>query len=205
MDCIVSFDGPKATGKTTLIGAVLRRMREEGKAVDVLVEKDAMPPALQAQLSALYAQYRAAPGPVTDQAIADALRAGRQAISAQRLAGASGIILLDRWYPSDAVFRRYLDPEVVIAANLAAKVTVPDLCIALVCDPALSWRRAHERDRSLDSKVIADYAGHQQASVRFDAAARRAGWLLMASDHAGPEELAASVCQAIAQHARSCA
>lgn len=202
MDCIVSFDGPKATGKTTLIGAVLRRLREEGKTAEVLVEKDAIPPALKEQLRTLYAQYRAAPGPATDQAIADTLRAGRQAISEQRLAGASGIILLDRWYPSDAVFRRHLDPDVVIAANLVAKVTVPDLCIALVCDPALSWRRAHERDRSLDSKVIADYAGHRLTSLRFGAAARKAGWLVMASDHTGPEVLADGVCRAIAQHAR---
>jgi len=202
MDCIVSFDGPKATGKTTLIGAILRRLHAEGKTAEVLVEKDAMPAEMQEQLSVLYAQYRASPGRTTDQVIADALRAGRQVISAQRLAGASGIVLLDRWYPSEAVFRRYLNPDVVIAANLAARVTLPDLCIALVCEPTLSWRRAHERDRSLDSKVIADYAGHRLASLRFDAAARKAGWLVMASDHTGPEVLADNVCRAIAQHAR---
>ncbi|WP_208278921.1 AAA family ATPase [Massilia oculi] len=203
MALIVSFDGPKAVGKTTLIERVRERLTGAGHEAAVLVEKELLPPAIQNQLASLYATFRAAPTAAADQAIADALRAGRADISTRHLAARGGIVLLDRWYPSDAVFRRYLSAQDLVANNIAAGARVPDLVIALVCAPEVSWKRAHQRQRSLDSKVIADYDSHAASTDNFRQAAATFDWMLMESDRRTPDELALAACKAITATAQN--
>jgi thymidylate kinase len=199
MALIITFDGPKAVGKTTLINRVHAELLQQGYNVANLVEKDLLPAAIKQQLESLYAHFRSSPDAAVDQAIADALQEGRLAISTSHLATPQAeITLLDRWYPSDTVFRRYLDSEALVSSNLAAGVHQPDLVVAVLCAPEVSWDRAHQRARSLDSKVISDYDAHASSTMRFQQAAARFGWMVVTSDVSTPDQLASEVCNKIA-------
>lgn len=198
MSLIVTFDGPKAVGKTTLIQRVCERLKNEGHYVSIQVEKELLPEEVKKALVPLYEQMRAAPCPANDQAIADALLAGRIRITSQlRSTPLADIVLLDRWYPSETVFRRYLRSDVLVLSNLTAGVLVPDLIVALLCAPQISWKRAHQRGRSLDSKVISDFEAHTWSTENFRKAALEFGWMLIESDILSPAELSIRVCNTI--------
>lgn len=195
---IVTFDGPKAVGKTTLIQRVYERLKNDGIDASIQVEKELMPEEVKNALVPLYEQMRAAPCIANDQAIADALLAGRIWITSKhRSTPLTNLVLLDRWYPSDTVFRRYLPSDVLVSSNIAAGVLVPDLIVALLCAPQISWERAHQRMRSLDSKVISDFDAHAWSTENFKKAALEFGWMLIESDIRSPDELAIEVCNEI--------
>lgn len=200
MTLLATFDGPKAVGKSTLIYEVHRALVAEGYNVEVLVEKELLPERIRTLLEPLYEKHRRNPAVETDAAIADLLLQGRRHISTTTLAlNSADIVLMDRWYPSDAVFRRYIDVEKAINENIAAGVQVPDAVFAVSCDPATSWERAHARSRSLDSKVIHDLEGHTSASERFDLVARRRGWHRLYSDTLKPQQLAREVMEILSK------
>lgn len=90
-------------------------------------------------------------------------------------------LLLDRWYPSDAVFRRHVDVTAVIQANLDAGCPNPDLALAVTCDATVPWERALKRTRRLDSKVIETFDEHAESTKRFEDLAQHFG-LAAASD-----------------------
>jgi thymidylate kinase len=195
MNAFISFDGPKGVGKTTLIQVVLQQLLSEGRPVVALVEKDLIPAAKSTLLSSLYAAMKQFPTAKTDKAIAAALRSGRQIITHEVLPTFSDkIVLLDRWYPSDAVFRKYLPWAETVAENIAEGVRMPDLTFAICCDPKISWQRATERARTLDSKVIRNYEDHVQATLSFEQAAHHFGWRILRSDASTPGELCDVVC-----------
>lgn len=199
MSVLISFDGPKGVGKTTLIRQVVDRLQHDGRSVVELVEKDLIPAREVALLSGLYASMKQSPTAETDQAIADAFKAARQAMTREVLPNfTEDIVLFDRWYPSDAVFRRFLPWTDTVAANIAAGVRIPDLIFAVSCAPEISWHRATSRARNLDSKVINGYEDHVRATRNFDRAARHFGWHIVRSDSSTPEELSAAVCREIA-------
>lgn len=197
MSFLVSFDGPKAVGKTTLIQLVQGLLVAAGHKVEKLVEKELLSPAARDQLGVLYKRFRAAPTAPADQAIADVLRAARVEISARHLALYDGIILLDRWYPSDTVFRRFLESDALVSSNIAAGARVPDLIVALLCAPEVSWERAQRRERCLDSKVITNFEEHVASTKKFWLAASTFDWMLIQSDRDTPQELANKVCDAV--------
>lgn len=190
----VTFDGPKAVGKSTLIGLLGPSLAAAGARVRTVVEKEVIPDPVSRRLETLYAAFRREPGPETDRAVAAALLEARILITRDVLAAIDAdLVLLDRWYPSDAVFRRFLDPSEVVGANLSAGVLVPDLVLAVTCDPATSWERAMARGRGLDSKVVSGFADHEESTRRFAAAAETFGWEVVRTDAAGPRELASFI------------
>nr|WP_315468603.1 hypothetical protein [uncultured Undibacterium sp.] len=198
MSIIVTFDGPKAVGKTTLIQRVCERLDTAGFDTSILVEKDLMPEEVKCSLIPLFEQMRIAPCIEIDPAIADVHLDGRIWISREYLSmPATKLVLLDRWYPSDTVFRRYLPREVLVSSNIAKGVLVPDIVVAVICTPELSWKRAHQRMRSLDSKVISDFDAHVRSTENFKTAALEFGWMLIESDSRSPDDLAIEVCNEI--------
>lgn len=199
MNTLISFDGPKGVGKTTLIRLVHQRLSASSHPVVALVEKDLIPAPQAALLRSLYAAMKLYPTLETDKAIADALKSARLKLTREVLPTFDGaVILLDRWYPSDAVFRRFLSSDETVAANIAEGVRVPDLTFAVQCDPGISWQRATARERNLDSKVIRTYDDHYQATLSFERAAQQFGWRIVRSDSRTPEMLAEEVCSEIA-------
>lgn len=199
MNMLVSFDGPKGVGKTTLIRLVHERLSNGSHPVVALVEKELIPAPQAALLGSLYAAMKLLPTQETDKAIAEALKSARLTLTREVLPTFDGaVILMDRWYPSDAVFRRFLSSDETVAANIAEGVRVPDLTFAVQCDPRISWQRATARERNLDSKVIRGYDDHCQATLSFERAAQQFGWRILRSDSKTPDMLAEEVCAEIA-------
>ena len=198
MPLLITFDGPKGVGKTTLIHLVEQRLREAGHGVEVLVEKELMAATLGPSLDEAYQALKREPGEASDAQVARLHRQGRVLIGERQLsASTADVVLLDRWYPSDAVFRRHIDVVEAIDANLRDGVRVADIAFAVVCRAEVSWERAHQRTRRLDSKVIDSFNDHRVSTERFERIASDYGRHLVRSDSMSANELSRQVIDAI--------
>lgn len=173
----VCFDGPKGVGKTTLLNAVASALRAGGHLCVTWTEKD-LDPYREATRQALQV-FRASPSAAAELAICEQLARGRAWISREVLACAadSSVVLMDRWYPSDAAFRHLVPFGDVLRINEQQGVRRPDVVVAAVCPPKVSWDRAHVRTRGLDSLVVTSFEEHAATTNAFDLAARVHGWL----------------------------
>ena len=88
------------------------------------------------------------------------------------------IILIDRWYPSDAAFRRILPFAEILQLNIERNVRVPDLHVGVVTAPELSWARAAARRRGLSSTVIHKLEEHVACTQAFEQASADHGWVV---------------------------
>jgi thymidylate kinase len=88
------------------------------------------------------------------------------------------IILIDRWYPSDAAFRRTIPFAEILQLNLERNVRVPDLHVGVVTAPDISWARATARSRGLGGTVILKHAEHVACTEMFEQAVADHGWVL---------------------------
>jgi thymidylate kinase len=88
------------------------------------------------------------------------------------------IILIDRWYPSDAAFRRIVPFAEILQLNLDRNVRVPDLHVGVITAPEISWARAAARSRGLGSTVIHNLEEHVACSNAFERAIADNGWFL---------------------------
>jgi thymidylate kinase len=178
----VSIDGPKGTGKSTL----LRRLGEllpHELSVELYVERDLDP--LREETESLLERHGGVVTKAEDMAIVQRLAAGRAKITRNVLANVSAdIIVMDRWYPSDAYFRMCIDFGEVVAMNIARGVAVPDLVLATVCDPHESWRRATLRTRGLSSRSGLILQQHLEASRTFDRIVDEYGFARLVTDDA---------------------
>jgi thymidylate kinase len=175
--CILSFDGPKGTGKTTLIDSLKGYLYQTGNTnVMTLCEKDLDP--ARADTVRMLARFADSPTLDLEIAIAKNLADGRQWISRNILdhLAVGQIALIDRWYPSDAAFRRLLHFEAVMEINRQARVSEPDLLVAVNCAAKISWERAMDRPRGLNSKIIRSFDEHEACTRAFAVATREYGW-----------------------------
>jgi len=176
----VSIDGPKGTGKTTLLHSVVEIL-PASLTVMALSEKDVDP--YRKRTEELLRHHRGRMTRAVEQEIVYLLAAGRAAISKDVLASvAADLVLIDRWYPSDAYFRRCIPFSDVLATNIDEGVTKPDLILAAVCDPHESWRRATTRPRGFASKSGIDFDQHIAASRAFDAAIEGFGFTRLSTE-----------------------
>jgi thymidylate kinase len=88
------------------------------------------------------------------------------------------IILMDRWYPSDAAFRRTVPFADILRMNLDRNVQVPDLHVGVVTDPDISWARAAARSRGLGSTVMFNLEEQVACTRAFERAIVEHGWVL---------------------------
>ena len=91
---------------------------------------------------------------------------------------ADSIILIDRWYPSDAAFRRIVPFAEILQLNMDRGVRVPDLHVGVVTDPEVSWARAAARSRGLGSTVLHNLEEHVACTRAFEQAIADHGWAL---------------------------
>lgn len=174
----VSLDGPKGTGKTTLLEAVTQALRATGHKVVRLCERKSDP--FRAETMALVNRFARAPDRDLERAICERLADSRRWISHNVLPRqpADSIILIDRWYPSDAAFRRMLPFAEILQLNLEREVRVPDLHVGVVTDPQVSWQRATARSRGLSSTVLFRLEEHSAATQAFERVVAEQGWAL---------------------------
>ena len=174
----VSLDGPKGAGKTTLLEAVTKVLRADNKKVIRLCEKKSDP--YRGETMALVNKLVRNPGRELELRVCERLADSRTWISRHVLAKQppDSIILIDRWYPSDAAFRRIIPFAEILQLNIDRNVQVPDLHVGVVTDPDISWARAAARSRGLNSTVIHKLEEHVACTQAFERAIADHGWVL---------------------------
>jgi thymidylate kinase len=174
----ISLDGPKGTGKTTLLEAVTKVLRADNKKVIRLCEKKSDP--YRGETMALVNQLVRNPSRELEWAVCERFADSRAWISRQVLPNQppDSIILIDRWYPSDAAFRRLVPFTEILRLNIERNVRVPDLHVGVVTAPDISWARAAARTRGLSSTVIHKLEEHVACTQAFERAIAENGWVL---------------------------
>ena len=174
----VSLDGPKGTGKTTLLEAVTKVLRADNKKVIRLCEKKSDP--YRGETMALVNKLVRDPSRDLELEVCERFADSRAWISQHVLAKQppGSIILIDRWYPSDAAFRRIVPFAEILQLNIDRNVRVPDLHVGVVTAPDISWERAAARRRGLSSTVIHKLEEHVTCTKAFERAISDNGWVL---------------------------
>lgn len=174
----ITLDGPKGTGKTTLLEAVTKVLRADKRRVIRLCEKKNDPG--RGETMTLVNQLARNPCQDLEWKVCERLADSRAWISRQVLPEqpAGSIILMDRWYPSDAAFRRLVPFAQILQLNLERNVRVPDLQVGVVTDPDISWARAAARSRGLGSTVMHTLQEHVASTEAFERAAADHAWAL---------------------------
>lgn len=174
----ISLDGPKGAGKTTLLEAVTQVLRADNQQVIRLCEKKSDP--FRGATMALVNQLVRNPEPILERQVCERFADSRAWISEHVLPKQpqGSIILIDRWYPSDAAFRRLIPFAEILQLNLERNVRVPDLHVGVIADPELSWARAAARRRGLGSTVIHKFEEHVACTRAFERAVADNGWVL---------------------------
>ncbi|WP_321833163.1 dTMP kinase [Pseudomonas kulmbachensis] len=174
----VSLDGPKGTGKTTLLEAVTKALRADNKKVIRLCEKKSDPG--RAETMTLVNAFARNPTRDLELRVCERFADSRAWISRHVLTKQppDSIILIDRWYPSDAAFRRILPFAEILQLNIERNVRVPDLHVGVVTAPELSWARAAARRRGLSSTVIHKLEEHVACTQAFEQASAHHGWVV---------------------------
>ena len=174
----VSLDGPKGVGKTTLLEAVTKALRVDHHTVIRLSEKKSDP--YRAETMALVNQFVRNPSRELELTVCERFADSRRWISQQVLPEQppGSIILMDRWYPSEAAFRRLVLFAEILQLNRDRNVQVPDLHVGVVTAPEISWARAAARTRGLSSTVMHVLEEHVASTEAFEQAAADYDWVL---------------------------
>lgn len=174
----VAIDGPKGTGKTTLLEAVTQALRLDGHKVIRLCERNNDP--YRGETMVLVNQLARSPCPDLEFKVCERFAESRAWISRHVLPRqpADSIILIDRWYPSDAAFRRTVPFDQILRLNLERNVQVPDLHVGVVTAAETSWARAAARTRGLGSTVIYNLDEQVACTEAFERAVAEYGWVL---------------------------
>ncbi|CNM03908.1 Uncharacterised protein [Yersinia frederiksenii] len=85
---------------------------------------------------------------------------------------------MDRWYPSDAAFRRMVLFAEILQLNIERNVRAPDLHVGVVTAPDISWARAAARPRGLSSTVIHKLEEHVACTKAFEREIANHDWVL---------------------------
>jgi len=174
----VTLDGPKGTGKTTLLESITQALRADNRKVIRLSEQKSDP--FRAETMALVNRLARNPSMDPEREICERFAVSRAWISQNVLTKQppDSIILMDRWYPSDAAFRRMVPFAEILQLNLDHNVRVPDLHVGVVTAPDVSWARAAARSRGLGSTVIHKPEEHAACTRAFEKEMTNHGWFL---------------------------
>ena len=174
----VSLDGPKGSGKTTLLEAVTKVLRADNKKVIRLCEKKSDP--YRGETMALVNKLVRDPSRDLELEVCERFADSRtwisQHVPAKQPPGSS--ILIDRWYLSDAAFRRIVPFAEILQLNIDRNVRVPDLHVGVVTAPDISCARAAARRRGLSSTVIHKLEEHVACTKAVERAIADHGWVL---------------------------
>ncbi|CAB1219418.1 dTMP kinase [Serratia liquefaciens] len=174
----VALDGPKGAGKTTLLEAITKRLRADNKKVIRLCEKKSDP--YRAETMALVNKLARNTTLDLELEVCARFADSRAWISQHVLTKQppDSIILMDRWYPSDAAFRRMLPFAEILQLNIERNVRTPDLHVGVITAPEISWARAAARPRGLSSTVIHKLEEHVACTHAFEREIANHGWFL---------------------------
>lgn len=180
----ISLDGPKGAGKTSILEAVTRVLRADNHKVIRLCERKSDP--FRGDTMALVNQLARHPCRDLEMRVCERFADSRAWISRHVLPRQprDSIVLIDRWYPSDAAFRRLIPFAEILQLNLERGVQVPDLHVGVLTDPEISWARAAARSRGLGSTVMHKLQEHIASTEAFERTAADQGWILCRNEGA---------------------
>lgn len=180
----VSLDGPKGTGKTTLLEAVTKALRAGNNKVIRLCERKSDP--YRGETMTLVNQFVRKPTRDLELQVCERFADSRAWMSEHVLdkQPPGSIVLIDRWYPSDAAFRRIVPFAEILQLNIDRNVRVPDLHVGVVTAPDISWARAAARRRGLSSTVIHTLEEQVACTQAFERAVAEQGWVLCRNEGA---------------------
>lgn len=190
----VSIDGPKAVGKSTTLDCIKKSWNLDID-LTICIEKE-INPNRKIVCDLLRRGVSDATG---DRNVAQVLAEGRAHITKSFDTYRSGIVIIDRWYPSEAVFRRYIPFDECAKINARYGVWEPDIVLAMTCSPDISWKRAISRPRGLSSYVIRDFSDHNESTLRFNEAAESLKWQIVDTSRLQPAEVSEAVIKILAQ------
>ncbi|WP_312180972.1 dTMP kinase [Pantoea sp. CTOTU46764] len=174
----VSLDGPKGVGKTTLLEAITKELRADNIKVIRLSEKNSDP--YRKETMALVNRLARNPSLDLELEVCARFADSRAWISQHVLTKQppDSLILMDRWYPSEAAFRRMVPFAEILQLNIDRNVRAPDLHVGVVTAPDISWARAAARSRGLSSTVIHKLDDHVTCTQAFEQTVAEHGWVL---------------------------
>ncbi|MCR8975205.1 dTMP kinase [Pseudomonas sp. S11P7] len=174
----VALDGPKGVGKTSLLEAITEVLRADNQKVIRLCEKKSDP--FRGETMHLVNRLARQPDRDLELQVCERLADSRRWISRHVLTRqpTDSIILIDRWYPSEAAFRRTVPFAEILKLNLDRDVQVPDLHVGVVTAAEISWARAAARRRGLSSTVLRGLEEHVACTQAFEQAVADQGWFL---------------------------
>ncbi|WP_332767039.1 dTMP kinase [Pseudomonas koreensis] len=174
----VALDGPKGVGKTSLLEAITEVLRADNQKVIRLCEKKSDP--FRGETMHLVNRLARQPDRDLELQVCQRLADSRRWISRHVLTKqpTDSIILIDRWYPSEAAFRRTVPFAEILQLNLDRGVQVPDLHVGVVTAAEISWARAAARRRGLSSTVLRGLEEHVACTLAFERAVAEQGWFL---------------------------
>lgn len=173
----ISFDGPKGTGKSSIIQEIYKQLQHKLQ-VQMFVEKELDP--YREEVKALLQNDKMNLTKEVEAELLKLLVKGRQFIGNRYIKNATtDIVLIDRWYPSDAVFRKFHHYDECLKMNEEMNVIVPHLIVATTCDPKISLERAMKRPDGLRSLVVKDLNDQIQTTERFEQIAKTQDWFVL--------------------------
>lgn len=174
----VALDGPKGVGKTSLLEAITEVLRADNQKVIRLCEKKSDP--FRGETMQLVNRLARHPDRALELQVCERLADSRRWISRHVLTRQpiDSIILIDRWYPSEAAFRRTVPFAEILQLNLDRDVQVPDLHVGVVTAAEISWARAAARRRGLSSTVLRGLEEHVACTQAFEQAVADQRWFL---------------------------
>jgi len=174
----VALDGPKGVGKTSLLEAITEVLRADNQKVIRLCEKKSDP--FRGETMQLVNRLARQPDRALELQVCQRLADSRRWITRHVLTRqpTDSIILIDRWYPSEAAFRRTVPFAEILKLNLDRDVQVPDLHVGVVTAAEISWARAAARRRGLSSTVLRGLEEHVACTQAFEQAVAEQGWFL---------------------------
>ena len=180
----VALDGPKGVGKTSLLEAITEVLRADNQKVIRLCEKKSDP--FRGETMQLVNRLARQPDRDLELQVCARLADSRRWISRHVLTRqpTDSIILIDRWYPSEAAFRRTVPFAEILQLNLDRDVQVPDLHVGVVTAAEISWARAAARRRGLSSTVLRGLEEHVACTQAFERAVAEQGWFLCRNEGA---------------------
>lgn len=192
----ISLDGPKGVGKTTLLEAITKVLRADNRKVVRLCEKKSDP--WRGETMALVNRLVRNPCLDLEREVCQRFADSRAWISRHVLTRQppGSIILMDRWYPSEAAFRRMVPFAEILQLNLERDVQTPDLHVGVVTAPAISWARAAARSRGLSSTVMHKLEEHVASTRAFEREIADRGWFMCRNEET-PEDATMQIISAI--------
>lgn len=177
----VTFDGSKGVGKSSILNETYKLLSNHFEVIK-LCEKELDP--YRINTLKLLNKFKETPDKDLELSICKNLALGREYITKNYIftGGKSNIVLIDRWYPSDAAFRKIIPFREILNLNKGLGVKEADLVIAVTCEIKESWRRANTRERGLDSHVIDSFENHIQSNNSFIAEAEINRWHICNND-----------------------